>query len=366
MSLKASLSLLSVALFPILTACVSLNPYIESRGRKCPPFSGNFTVSAYQLYPENGDFDFNNCVLYTGNLWNSSLGVYDPYRNKIKVVEFEGITHNPDLHLGGVQYNHNTNLLSIVVDAGAAFNTNGQDISGTNYIILWDPRSEKILYQHNLTTLTQGKYGAFQDIEHDPDDNTYVVGTFPSSIVKVSKSGKKVEPWYVNTSVNHTVAGYGGLATKGWTLITNDQQTGSLYRFDMRAKRGTPTLIKVTPPHRFANTDAIQLPRRYKGTVLLVAELGIGFGVYRDKKAYWEEAEFLGLVEWKGDPGFFLTAPLQVGDGVYANLEPFGDPGLNGPGTAGNRTDFLYWDITAKVDELLKNRTSGKDGVSRT
>lgn len=106
-----------------------------------------------------------------------------------QVIEFEGITHNPEFHIGGVASNPRTSLLSIVVDAGAAFNTGGQDISGTNYIMQWDPATRKLLYKHNLTTITQGQYGAFQDIEFDPDNNVYVVGTFPSSIMRVSAKG---------------------------------------------------------------------------------------------------------------------------------------------------------------------------------
>lgn len=154
--------------------------------------------------------------------------------------------------------------------------------------------------------------------------------------------------------MNHTIAGFAGLASKDWTLITNDEASGSLYTFDMRLKHPTPIPITVHPAHKIGRTDAIQLPRRYKGTVLLVAELGLGISVYRDKKGKWKEAEYLGMVEWT-DQGTLSTAPLQVGDDIYLNLIPFADEGLEGPGTAGNRTDFLYLDVTKRVDELLKN-----------
>jgi len=33
---------------------------------ECAPFSGNFTISQYQLYPENADWDSQRCVLYLG------------------------------------------------------------------------------------------------------------------------------------------------------------------------------------------------------------------------------------------------------------------------------------------------------------
>lgn len=31
----------------------------------CPSISGNKTIDAYQLYPENVDFDTRRCVVYT-------------------------------------------------------------------------------------------------------------------------------------------------------------------------------------------------------------------------------------------------------------------------------------------------------------
>ncbi|KAF2703365.1 hypothetical protein K504DRAFT_473936 [Pleomassaria siparia CBS 279.74] len=344
---------LAVCTFVILSQCAPHHscPYLPRSN--CPPFNGNFTISAYQLYPENADFDFNKCILYTGNLWNSSVGIYNPYSNAFEVIEFEGISHNPEFHIGGVQLNHRTNLLSIVVDAGAAFNTGGQDISGTNYIMQWDPETRSLVYKLNLTTITQAQYGGYQDIEQDPENNVYVVGTYPSSILKVDPKGKKVETWYLDDNLNHTIAGYGGLAAKDWTLITNDEASGNLYRFDMREKYGSPVAIKTTPPHVINLTDAIQLPRKYHGTVLLVAERGQGVSVYRDLKSEWRTAEYLGLVEWP-ETTRITTAPVQVGDALYFNLEPFGDPGLDGPGTAGNRTDFLYVDISEKVGALLE------------
>lgn len=41
----------------------SLDGRKESR---CKPFKGDFTIHQYQLYPENADFDFNSCLVYTG------------------------------------------------------------------------------------------------------------------------------------------------------------------------------------------------------------------------------------------------------------------------------------------------------------
>jgi len=284
-------------------------------------------------------------------VWNASVGVYDPYTKHIEIVEFEGISHNPDYHIGGVQSNPRTNLLSIVVDYWPTFATGGQDLSGANYIMLYDPSTHKLLYKYNLTTVTQGRFGGYGDLEFDPDNNVYVVGGYPSSILKVNK-GKTIDVWYLNkTSIaNHTTNGFTGLASNGWTLLASDNASGNLYQFDMRSARGTPVPVRVTPAHKIESSDAIQLPPRYKGTVLLVAELWKGVSVFRDKKGKWEEAEYLGIVDWT-DPSAVVTAPVQIGDGLYMNLIPFGSaPG----GGAGNLTNFLYYDITDKVEKLLK------------
>lgn len=60
------LNLLLTFTLPLLIFGVPEPGFSHHLKSNCPPFSGNFTISAYQLYPENGDFDFNHCVLYIG------------------------------------------------------------------------------------------------------------------------------------------------------------------------------------------------------------------------------------------------------------------------------------------------------------
>ncbi|KAG4433132.1 hypothetical protein IFR05_011374 [Cadophora sp. M221] len=323
----------------------------------CPPFKGTFTIKQYQLYPENADFDFDSCLLYIGNLFNASIGIYDPYKDKmVDIIEFPGITNNSEYHIGGVGVDKQTGLLSIVVDAAAAFQTTPPDVSGTNLIMLWDPKTRELLYKVNLTDTTHGKYGGFQDVEQDPDGNVYVVGTFPGSILKVDKmrgwKSPKVTPWYVSQPVNTNRTGLGGLAVNDWTLLSNDNDGGKLLKFDMRSSAGKPTVIPLTPNHTFTFSDAIYLPPKYKGTVLLLAEDGPGITVLRSKSGKWDKAEFLGTVPKNLPDSDFVTAAVQVGDGLYMVVVPFGDPIV--PGTqAGNRTDFPVYDITAQVEKLL-------------
>ncbi|KUJ07207.1 uncharacterized protein LY89DRAFT_789984 [Mollisia scopiformis] len=322
-------------------------PTFKSR---CPAFAGTFVIDQYKLYPENADFDFKKCVLYLGCIWN---GIYDPYKNiMIDVLEFPGISHNPECHIGGVGVDQASGLLSIVVDAGEAFTSSGANIPGTNWIIQWDPVTKEVLYQLNITKTVDGKYGGYQDVEQDPEGNVYVVGTYPSSILKVHTDGKTVTPWYLSPPpVVSTDTGYCGLAAKGWLLLANDGGAGNIVRFDMREEKGVPVVVPLQPNTTLIGTDAIYFPPRYEGTVALVAQDLTGIAVLRSRDGEWHWAEFLGIVPNELN-GTFAVAPVQVGEGLYIVALAYVD--VNTPGsTSGNRTLFPFVDITEQVDKFL-------------
>ncbi|KAH7403844.1 hypothetical protein BKA64DRAFT_777559 [Cadophora sp. MPI-SDFR-AT-0126] len=303
----------------------------------CPPFKGTFTINQYQLYPENADFDFRSCLLYAGNLYNASVGIYDPYQDKmVDIIEFPGISHNPEYHIGGLGIDKRTGLLSIVVDAAAAFQTTPPDL--------------------NLTDITHGKYGGFQDVEQDPEGNVYVVGTFPGSILRVEKKkgrrDPKVKPWYISQPIDTNRTGLGGLAVNDWTLLSNDNDGGGLLKFNMLSPKGIPNVVPLTPNYAFTFSDAIYLPPKYHGTVLLVAEDGPGITVLRSKDGKWNSAEYLGTVPKNLPDITFATAAVQVGDAVYMVVVPFGDGIVEGT-LAGNRTEFTFYDITSQVENFL-------------
>jgi len=246
---------------------------------------------------------------------------------------------------------HRTGLLSVLVNAYAAFGTGGQDISGTSWIMQYNPKTRKVLYKTNITEISQGRYGGPQDVEQDPHGNTYIVGTFSSSIMKIDKRGK-AEEWYLKKPINTTQWGYSGIAAKNWTLLASDEETGGLFRFDMRKEKGIPIPIPLNPDHKLGKCDAAYLPRRYNGTVLLVAEMFVGISVYQDKKGKWESASYKGTVPWTGDPTMQVTASVQIGESIYMSAEGFLDPLAPGE-VSGNRTDFYFPDITQEVDALV-------------
>jgi len=195
------------------------------------------------------------------------MAIYNPYDQTTEIISFPNITQNPAFHVGGVAANPHTNFISIVADAGAAFITAGQDISGTNTLLLWDPETKKELYRLNLTETTQGTYGGFQDVEFDSRGNVYVVGTFPSSILRVENNGSTVNEWYKSNG-SHTVTGFQGLAMTGDILLANDNTVspnGSLVKFDTASPKGTPVAVPINPPRSIAGSDGLYFPPKYNG-----------------------------------------------------------------------------------------------------
>ncbi|KAI1131824.1 hypothetical protein F5Y10DRAFT_285312 [Nemania abortiva] len=398
-----ALFVLTVWLLAVASAYPPLYP--KSSKSSCRPFgNGTVNIASYQLYPENVDFDEQSCLLCKlrrrsdiGALYNASVVVYDPYKaSVVSTIEFANITRTVPFHIGGVAWDPYTSSskhgakpadeITILVDAAQAHETAGRDVSGDNYIIRWDAIAHEILWSVNLTTVTRGRYGGPQDIEHDDRGNIYVLGTYPGTLLRVSGDGSAVKEWYVpppssrggrNGTIDHEVLGYTGLAAvDGSTLLVSDARNrsadgGALYRFDMSAARGVPTLVPIAYPSANASAsdvirpgDAIYLPPKYDNEVLLITEHDAGVSVLRSrargaaKENKWRSAEFLGRIPNPPDvaaSGAVVTAAVEIAGSVFMVEEWFTDPLV--PGTsAGNRTLFPLVDITAQLDALVKPR----------
>ncbi|KAB5517539.1 hypothetical protein GE09DRAFT_978903 [Coniochaeta sp. 2T2.1] len=343
-----------------LLALVDSRPdalHSSRHGRQCPPLDrGAFNITQYQLYPENADWDEDRCLVWFGALWNASVAVYDPYKDKmVDILEFPGITNSIPEHIGGVSWDKHTGLVSILVDAATPWATNGQDISGDNLLIKYDPSKRQILWNVNLTATSQGRYGAFQDVEHDYHGNTYVVGTYPGTIMKVNPSGKKVTPWYLPPRINYTQKGFSGLAVVENILLSNDAD-GQIYRFDMRKAHGVPVLVRMSPLVTYQGTDAIYLPPKYGGTVLLVAINRSGVQVVRSKDRKWAACEYLGTIPNPDTPatsGSVTTGVVQMGSDSIYMIDDWTDLPFVPGQAAGNRTVFPMVDITENIERLL-------------
>ncbi|KAI5859531.1 hypothetical protein GGS23DRAFT_600232 [Durotheca rogersii] len=329
---------------------------------ECPPFrNGSIVIESYQLYPENADFDLNECLLYFGSLFNASVVVYDPYKAEtVLTLEFGGITRTRPFHVGGVAWDPYTNLISILVDSATPHETPDHQIAGDDYLIRYDPAKREIVWSLNITEVTRGEYGGQQDVEHDARGHVYVLGSYPGTILRVEPDGKSIKPWYLPPEIDHTVYGLTGFAAAGDILLASDIKNnsasgGSIYRFDLAAEEGVPVVVPRTPEDPILSFDAIYLPPKYGGTVLLISEHERGVSVLRSADGRWEAAEYLGLIPNDlslVDDGGANTATVEIAGSIYTVNEWFSDPIV--PGTsAGSRTKFPLVDISARVEELL-------------
>lgn len=246
------------------------------------------------------------------------------------------------------------------------------DPSGSTLVLLYDVIAKEILYTANLTEVTQGRYGAFTDIEFDPIGRAYVVGTVPASILRIDayvpgQGTPEVIEWY-NSEAGLNTWGFGGIAANGWYLIANDVKGNQLQKFDVREPKGIPCSIPISPPHTLFGVDACYFPTRYNQTIMLNSEDENGIAVYRSKDRLWDAAEYLGQIPVNNtatgrSANGLVTATVQIGDildgSIYMNLEYFFDPNVPGTTTSdefpygGNRTQYPFFDITAEVEALI-------------
>lgn len=246
--------------------------------------------------------------------------------------------------------------LSMIVNAGNAFDTSGVDITGDNFLVKYDLANDKILWQVNLTALTNGVYGGYQDVTHDSRGNSFVVGTFPSSLIRVTADGQAAT-WYLKEPADHTIKGFTGLVRlpDDKHLLVADSSNGKLYRFDMTATQGAPECVPITGAVDNLTTmlDGVSIPSRWGGKVILVTDNSAGTHVLYSSDASWKTAEFRGTVPNRLlNTGAFATTTIEIENNVYASYEYFLDEKVNGT-LAGDRSQWPLIDITANIEDLL-------------
>ncbi|PHH77284.1 hypothetical protein CDD82_3579 [Ophiocordyceps australis] len=332
----------------------------------CQPQPGNVTLDKFQLYPENAGIDTERCLVYFSVLYNSSVAVWNPLENKfLDDIIIQNISGQASQHASGVRRDAAHDTLSIMLNAGAAFDTSGSDISGANFLVSYNLTSQSTKYITDLTRFTDGKYGGFQDFEHGDDGSTYVIGTYPGSLYKVSPDGNDVKALWLSKKENGSflnITGVGKADDK--TLVTpGTGDSNGLYRFDITSESCEPVQIPLTAANGNGtlgpDLDGALFPATYNRDILLVSENTEGTYVIRSNDQ-WKSAEILGLIPnpFAADGGSSV-ATVQVGSTIYLVTEFFVDaanPPV--PGTlAGNRTEFPLRDITEQVAKLAGKAT---------
>ncbi|KAJ0167641.1 hypothetical protein CTA2_1394 [Colletotrichum tanaceti] len=174
-------------------------------------------------------------------LYNSTVAVWDPYMNSVvDTIAVPGLSFNPALHSSGVRHDL-LDRLPVIIDAGAAFARPARASRATTSSLT----SRRVLRQRNLTAVTGGVYGGFQDTAYS---TTFVLGTFLSSVIRVSADSETAATWYLQTPPDHTVHGLSGLVSlpDDKSLLVVDNADGQLYRFDISAAERTPVRVPLT------------------------------------------------------------------------------------------------------------------------
>ncbi|EFY92569.1 TRI14-like protein [Metarhizium acridum CQMa 102] len=319
---------------------------------------GDFNVTSPQLYPEKCVFDQKRTVLYCSELYESKIAVIDLKTNTVvKTIDFPGLSGNADYHASGILLQGPDRLISSI-NTGAAFETTGRNISGTNFLLITDLETGQEKARVDVTAVTKGAYGGPQDFAVDTCGNIYEVFTYPGAIIKVTPS-LKVIPWHLSGDTNATKTGFTGIVSNGNLLLASNQQKGgTLVRFNAGDATGQPFEVPIANNEKLGDgLDGISLPAKYQGTVLLVTTSQGGTSVFRSKDGKWNSAEKLGTVPNPLlDKQGFSTIAFDREDRIYSVFEWFLDsrqpPNLNG--LSGNRTVFPFQDITDAVDKLVQ------------
>ncbi|KAM4063855.1 hypothetical protein HRG_006955 [Hirsutella rhossiliensis] len=336
----------------------------------CDVSPGNKTVNRFQLYPENAEFDPKRCLVYFSVLWNASVAVWDPVKNEVVgSITDDRFSGRPELHASGVQLDAPRDQLSIMFNAGNAFNTLGRNIAGENNLVRYDLKTKRVLWAIDLSRVTSGAYGGFQDIEHDGYGNTFVCGTFPPSLMHVNITTQAATPWWLGPS-DSQVVGINGIAMYQNRKLLGAYQTGvdgsQLVWFDIHTP-GSPNAIPVKQGGRVSNVgeslDAAVLPAMYGGKILLVSDAFVGTVILHSND-HWATAEKLGAVpNGMAAEGIRVVTAVQVGQRILCVFEFFGDANVKVPGQpagAGNRSEFPLQDITDDIDRLLPSDLRGR------
>ncbi|KAE8356479.1 hypothetical protein BDV28DRAFT_145180 [Aspergillus coremiiformis] len=333
-----------------------------SESPSCPPLPpGDLILKQYQLYPVNFMWDPKRCVAYVSSLYNATVSIYDPYQSEITDVRwFPGLSHeghsavNP-LHASGLILRPETDSLEILIDNGNCFYTNGLNVSGPDYLLTMDLNTKRVTSRLRLNEVSNGTYAGYAEAERADDDNTYVVGTHVSNILRVTPDGV-VSTFYVAPDLGPPRPyGFTGVAHVPDALLTNDNSIGQLIRFDTRAQRGTPVVIPQTPHHSFTMSYVLNVPARYHGTILLETEntsadhVWGGVGVYRSKDGRFEAVEYLGFIPNPLENSL-ATAAREMTDRIY--VAALYTDGANIT-VSGHSSEFIFKDITAQVDALV-------------
>lgn len=245
--------------------------------------------------------------------------------------------------------------------------------TGPNHLLVYDPKAKRLIADLNLDTAqdefkaaTGNLTNGFQDVATvDATGDSYMIGTFGNSIVKLARDTSVPRLWYAPENYTHQY-GFGGIAALGDKLIISDAISGGFVTFDTREATDDPRPTYValqglpTNGYKPLNADGVYLPKRYGGTVVLWSDDYNGTSVYGSADN-WATAHFIGLVA-NDDPGringAMTTACFEINDRVFVLNQVFQFALPVQP-----RKYFPMYDVTWQVDAMVADSFLGRNST---
>lgn len=313
------------------------------------------------------------------SLFNCSIVAYNPYNKTSEIINIPGISHPgsdnfTEYHLNGIEYNPKTGHILAAVSSAESFisviapgpdntiavNYSNANYTGPNHLLVYDPKSRQLITDLNLDfaqeefrAVTGNLTNGFQDVAAvTTNGDSYIVGTFGNSIVKLARDTSVPRLWY--SPKNYTYEyGFGGIAVLGEKLIVSDALSGGFVTFDTREHNPQPTYVELQDlptNYRPLNADGVYLPKRYNGKVALWSDDYNGTSVYGSADN-WASAHFIGLIV-NDDPGrtqgAMTTACFEINDSVYVLNQIFQFSFPVKP-----RKNFPMYDVTWQLDAMV-------------
>ncbi|TKA48211.1 hypothetical protein B0A54_01704 [Friedmanniomyces endolithicus] len=338
----------------------------------CPPFEGDFNVTATDLYPKSADWDPVHCRLYVGAAYNASFIIYDPYSTSYETVEIPGISHNPDYEVSGVDYDARTGAMYICVTFSKAFsstitgNASLANFTGPNAIVKYDTNHGVIDYitsfvgiQSQIEASTGKLVNGFQDMAEDTKGNSYAIATFGNTLVKLNPTGE-ASLWYESPNITD-VLGFEGLFSIGDKLVVSNRLVSGFSTFDT-TKPAVSVTVQPTnlPTNESVGWDGLLAPTKYGGRIALSSDDAYGTRVFASNDD-WDTAKYIGGVprpaDITADSNVFVisTDSYEINDRLYSLTAFFQLPHAKDPATPiETRNNFTQIDITDGVAELVK------------
>ena len=276
---------------------------------------------------------------------NPNVGNYTPYE------------------VGGIDFDLNTGSVYVAANNADAFaSTISGDYSKANFtvpnhILRYDTRSNKLTdvnlsgAQAEFKTKTGGNLtNGFQDMAEDRAGNSYAIGTFGNSIVKIPAGSSNASLWYA-TEPYSPAYGFGGIVALDDLLVVSDTASEGFVTFQTKASE--PQAVYVKPSDVPANlsfmADGLFAPTKYSGKVLLWSNDYTGTVVYGSEDN-WKSARYVGLVPNEGEAqGGLVTDAFEIGENLFVVSEFF--QAKLPPET---KTSWKFLDITQQVEAVVR------------